>query len=96
MRETWSWGLRDALLGQSASLVLCVRKPGEFAQARIRSSIKVPRGVLEQACDRDHDETLKELLTGKMRPIRAHRPRASPIAFAYDREESIRRDLAAG
>lgn len=69
VREIKPWDLRDALHRDPRPLVLDVREPAEFASARIPGSINVPRGVLEQACEWDHDETLPELVTGKTRPI---------------------------
>jgi rhodanese-related sulfurtransferase len=43
--------------------VLDVREPAEFAQLRI-PGINVPRGVLEQACEWDFEETVP-LLAGR-------------------------------
>ncbi|HEX9302457.1 MAG TPA: rhodanese-like domain-containing protein, partial [Casimicrobiaceae bacterium] len=40
---------------------LDIREPAEFALARIPGSINVPRGVLEQACEWDYEETIPEL-----------------------------------
>jgi rhodanese-related sulfurtransferase len=69
VREIKPWDLRDALRSEPPPLVLDVREPGEFAKARIPGSINVPRGVLEQACEWDHDETVPELVNGRSRPI---------------------------
>jgi len=69
VREIMPWDL-SRLLGQDRPpLVLDVREPGEFALARIPGSINVPRGVLEQACEWDYDETLPELVRGRELPI---------------------------
>jgi len=69
VREIKPWDLRDALLGDPPPLLLDVREPAEFAKARIPGSLNVPRGVLEQACEWDHDETVPKLVTGRTRPI---------------------------
>jgi rhodanese-related sulfurtransferase len=69
VREIKPWDLRDALRSEPPPLVLDVREPAEFARARIPGSLNVPRGVLEQACEWDHDETVPELVTGRSRPI---------------------------
>ena len=69
VRELKPWDLRDALIRDPPPLVLDVREPAEFAKARIPGSLNVPRGVLEQACEWDHDETVPELVTGRTRPI---------------------------
>lgn len=50
-------------------LLLDVREPAEFAQGHIAGSINIPRGVLEQACEWDHDETEPQLARGRTRAI---------------------------
>ena len=55
--ELMPWDLLPRLVMADAPLVLDVREPAEFAAVRIAGSINVPRGVLEQACEWDHDET---------------------------------------
>jgi rhodanese-related sulfurtransferase len=69
VREIKPWDLRDALARDPPPLVLDVREPVEFAKARIPGALNVPRGVLEQACEWDHDETVPELVNGRARPI---------------------------
>ena len=59
--EIQPWDLREQLARDRPPLVLDVREPDEFALARIPGSINVPRGVLEQACEWDYDETVPEL-----------------------------------
>jgi rhodanese-related sulfurtransferase len=50
-------------------VLLDVREPAEFALLRIPGSINVPRGVLEQSCEWDYDETVPELVQGRGREI---------------------------
>jgi len=69
VREIQPWDLIEALRREPLPLVLDVREPGEFAQARIPGSINVPRGVLEQACEWDYDETVPELVAERATPI---------------------------
>ncbi len=69
VREIMPWDLAARLAGGDTPLVLDVREPAEFAQARIPGSLNVPRGVLEQACEWDYDETVPELVLGRQRPI---------------------------
>jgi rhodanese-related sulfurtransferase len=56
-------------LGRNGAVVLDVREPAEFDAARIPGSINVPRGVLEQACEWDYEETLPELAGRRDRSI---------------------------
>jgi rhodanese-related sulfurtransferase len=46
-------------------MLLDVREPAEFALLRIPGSINVPRGVLEQSCEWDYDETVPMLAAGR-------------------------------
>jgi len=69
VREIMPWDLTTQLARDRPPLVLDVREPAEFAQARIPGSINVPRGVLEQACEWDYDETVPELVRGRALPI---------------------------
>jgi rhodanese-related sulfurtransferase len=64
VREIMPWDLTRQL-ACDRPLLLDVREPAEFAQARIPGSINVPRGVLEQACEWDYDETVPELARGR-------------------------------
>lgn len=69
VREIQPWDLRALLAGEKPPLVLDVREPAEFAQARIPGSVNVPRGVLEQACEWDFEETVPELASRARQPI---------------------------
>lgn len=69
VREIQPWDLRERLVGGPPPLVLDVREPAEFVGARIPGSINVPRGVLEQACEWDYDETVPALAGNRARPI---------------------------
>jgi rhodanese-related sulfurtransferase len=69
VREVMPWDLAKRLDAGDAPLLLDVREPAEFAVLRIPGSINVPRGVLEQSCEWDYDETLPELVNGRERGI---------------------------
>jgi rhodanese-related sulfurtransferase len=69
VREIQPWDLSERLLSERPPLVLDVREPTEFASARIPGSINVPRGVLEQACEWDYEETVPELASRRARSI---------------------------
>ena len=61
VREIQPWDLSKLLVRDLPPLVLDVREATEFALAHISGSINVPRGVLEQACEWDYEETVPEL-----------------------------------
>ncbi|NTV99057.1 MAG: rhodanese-like domain-containing protein [Chlorobiaceae bacterium] len=69
VREIMPWDLVDRLKDNPAILILDVREPFEFNSMHIRGSINVPRGILESACEWDHEETLPELVEAKKREI---------------------------
>lgn len=69
VKEIMPWDLSRALAAGNRPILLDVREPWEFALMHIPDSINVPRGVLEQTCEWDYDETLPELIEGREREI---------------------------
>jgi rhodanese-related sulfurtransferase len=63
--ELMPWDLQARWPSEPAVLVLDVREPAEFAAAHIAGSLHVPRGVLEQACEWDYDDTVPALAGGR-------------------------------
>lgn len=61
MQEIQPWDLRKRLDSGNEIFLLDVREPSEFSRLRIPGSINVPRGVLEQACEWDYEETIPHL-----------------------------------
>lgn len=69
VREVMPWDLAAGLAGAQPPLVVDVREPAEFAQARIGGSINVPRGLLEAACDWGYDDTVPLLARARDRAV---------------------------
>ena len=69
VREVQPWDLARLLSDERPPMVVDVREPAEFDRARIPGSINVPRGVLEQACEWDYEETVPELAGGRGRAV---------------------------
>ena len=69
VKEIMPWDLSPQLAAGSKPILLDVREPDEFAKLHIGGSINVPRGVLEQSCEWDYDETIPELAGGKKKEI---------------------------
>jgi len=69
VREIMPWELSKRLAAGGAPMLLDVREPAEFALLRIPGSINVPRGVLEQSCEWDYDETVPLLAAGREQEI---------------------------
>lgn len=59
--EILPWDLERLLASNNNLMLLDVREPAEFSKLRIPNSINVPRGILEQSCEWDYDETVPEL-----------------------------------
>lgn len=57
VKELMPWDLSRSLAAGNKPVLLDIREPAEFDMLRIPGSINVPRGVLEQSCEWDYDET---------------------------------------
>ncbi len=69
VKEIMPWDLSRSLADGNRPLLLDVREPSEFAMLRIPGSLNAPRGVLEQSCEWDYDETLPLLASGRDQDI---------------------------
>ena len=65
VNEIMPWDLGKQLAAGKEPLLLDVREPAEFAALHIPGAINVPRGILEQSCEWDFDETLPLLAAGR-------------------------------
>lgn len=67
VKEILPWDLDKRMKAGDAPRLVDVREPSEFAALHIPGAINVPRGVLEQACEWDYDETVPDLVTDRER-----------------------------
>lgn len=67
--EIMPWDLSRSLATGKKPILLDVREPVEFDKLKIPGSINVPRGVLEQSCEWDFDETVPELAKSREQEI---------------------------
>jgi len=65
VQEIQPWDLSRQLAEGRRLVLLDVREPAEFAALHIPGAINVPRGVLEQSCEWDFDETVPMLAAGR-------------------------------
>ncbi|MGA9666119.1 MAG: rhodanese-like domain-containing protein [Gallionella sp.] len=63
--EIQPWDLSRLLAAGKTPVLLDVREPAEFAVLHIAGALNVPRGVLEQSCEWDFDETEPLLADGR-------------------------------
>ena len=69
INEIFPWDLEEKLQQAEKPLILDIREAHEFDAMHIENSMFVPRGVLEQACDWDYDETIPELAKAREQEI---------------------------
>jgi rhodanese-related sulfurtransferase len=65
--EIFPWDLEEN--DNPAKILLDIREPYEFESMHIKDSINVPRGILEQSCEWDYEETIPELVCCREREI---------------------------
>ena len=69
IKEIMPWDLPDFLAAHPDALLLDIRERDEFARARIKGSVNVPRGILESAAEWDYPETEPALVTARNKPV---------------------------
>lgn len=69
VKEVTPWDFGRRYRAGDVPLLLDIREPAEFETMRIPGSINVPRGILEQSCEWDYDETVPELASDREREI---------------------------
>jgi rhodanese-related sulfurtransferase len=69
IKEIQPWALNERLASGGEFILLDVREPIEFDMLHMPGAINVPRGILEQSCEWDFDETVPELAGGHDREI---------------------------
>jgi rhodanese-related sulfurtransferase len=69
VKEVTPWDFGRRYKAGDVPLMVDVRQPGEFAMLHVPGSINVPRGILEQSCEWDYDETVPELAGGREREV---------------------------
>lgn len=69
VKEIFPWDLEEKLEAGDDPILLDIREPDEFNAMRIKNSINVPRGILEQSCEWDFEETIPDLVKARDREI---------------------------
>ena len=65
VKEIMPWDLSRSLAAGGKPILLDVREPAEVALLHIPGAVNVPRGILEQSCEWDYDETVPLLAAGR-------------------------------
>lgn len=67
--ELMPWDLDDYLKAHPNALIVDIREAHEYDTMHVPDSLHVPRGILENACEWDFEETEPELVEARARPV---------------------------
>ena len=67
--EMLPWDVEDYLKAHPDTLIVDILETHEYDTMHIKDSLNVPRGILENACEWDFEETEPELVEARHRPI---------------------------
>lgn len=65
--EIFPWDLDEKK--DNLPMLLDIREPYEFDAMHVKDSLNVPRGILENACEYDFEETVPELVEAREQEI---------------------------
>jgi len=69
IKEIFPWDLEEKISSSSNPLIIDIREANEFEAMHIDGSVFVPRGLLEQACEWDYDETIPDLVNARDKEV---------------------------
>ena len=67
--EMMPWEAEEFINANPEVLIVDIRETHEYDTMHIENSINVPRGILENACEWDFEETEPELVEARSRPV---------------------------
>ena len=67
--EMMPWDIEEYIESHPETLIVDIRETHEYDTMHIPDSIHVPRGILENACEWDFEETEPELVTARKNPV---------------------------
>jgi rhodanese-related sulfurtransferase len=67
--EMLPWDVEDYLKARPNTLIVDIREVHEYDTMHVADSLNVPRGILENACEWDFEETEPELVEARTRPV---------------------------
>ena len=69
VQELMPWDLAEALESDNPPMLLDIREPVEYDALHLQSSLNVPRGILESACDYGYEDTVPTLAAARDKDI---------------------------
>ena len=67
--EMMPWDVEEFVQKNPQTLIVDIRENHEYDTMHIPNSLNVPRGILENACEWDFEETEPELVEARDRPV---------------------------
>ena len=67
--EMMPWDIEEYIESHPETLIVDIRETHEYDTMHIPDSLHVPRGILENACEWDFEETEPELVTARKNPV---------------------------
>jgi rhodanese-related sulfurtransferase len=69
IKEMMPWDAEEYLKSHPETLIVDIRETHEYDTMHIPDSLHVPRGILENACEWDFEETEPELVKARDKPV---------------------------
>jgi len=69
IKEMMPWDAEEYLESHPETLIVDIRETHEYDTMHIPDSLHVPRGILENACEWDFEETEPELVKARDKPV---------------------------
>ncbi len=69
IKEMMPWDAEEYLESHPETLIVDIRETHEYDTMHIPDSLHVPRGILENACEWDFEETEPELVSAREKPV---------------------------
>ena len=67
--EMMPWDAEEYLATHPETLIIDIRETHEYDTMHVADSINVPRGILENACEWNFEETEPELVSAREKPV---------------------------
>jgi len=67
--EMMPWDAEEQLTSHPETLIIDIRETHEYDTMHVPNSINIPRGILENACEWDFEETEPELVLAREKPV---------------------------
>ena len=69
VKEVFPWDLEEQFQSGNKPIILDIREPEEFDEMWIEGSVNIPRGILEQSCEWDFEETVPVIVKARDKEI---------------------------